>query len=65
MSMWKFYLLMAAPLLDAVSRTLKAKDPDDVGPDDRAAAFLHYASVAISAIAADQPMPPMPSSLKQ
>jgi hypothetical protein len=64
MSLWKFYLLMAAPLLEAVSKTLKNKDADDVGPDDRAAAFLHYAAVAITALANDQPLPTMPASVK-
>ena len=64
MSMWKFYLMIAAPMLEQVSKALASKDADTVGPDDRAAAFLHYAATACTAIANDQPIPPIPSSIQ-
>lgn len=60
---WKFYLMMAYPSLEMVSRMLAQKDADNVGPDDKAAAFLHYASVAIQAIINDQPLPQPPAAL--
>lgn len=63
MEKWKFYLMIAAPNLDAVSRMLAAKDANTTGSDDVAAAFLHYTSLAINAILQDQPVPEMPKSL--
>lgn len=61
---WKFYLFMSVPMLEMVSKQLAQKDADTVGPDDKAAQFLHFASVACAAIAADQPLPELPAALK-
>ncbi len=65
MQNWKLYLMFIAPLLNQVSIILANKDTNDVGPDDTAAEFLHYAAVAITAIVNDQPLPTLPASLKQ
>lgn len=61
---WKMLLFVVAPLLESVSAILKNKDADDIGPDDKAAQFLHYAAVAVAAIRDEQPLPTMPASLK-
>lgn len=60
---WKFYLMIAAGPLEMVSKLLKNQDANDVGTDDKAAAFLHYASLGIQAIINDQPLPTVPNTL--
>lgn len=60
---WKFYLTFAAGPLELVSKLLASKDANTTGADDKAAAFLHYASLGIRAIINDQDVPPLPAPL--
>ncbi len=60
---WKFHLMIVYPNPQVVSQLLANRDANTTGSDDRAAQFLHYASVAIQAIINDQPLPTMPTTL--
>jgi hypothetical protein len=62
---WKIYLFFVIPTLNYVSTILKNKDANESGADDKAAQFIHYAAVALTAIANDEPMPDLPLTLKE
>lgn len=59
----RMYLMFVAPLLESVSRMLANKDANTDGPDDKAASFLHFAAVGVTAIIEDRPLPMVPSIL--
>lgn len=60
---WKMLLFFVSPILNQVSTMLANKDADDTGADDTTARVLHWMALAIQAIVADQPIPPMSPSL--
>ena len=65
MNRWQLILMLVAPQLETASRLLASKDPDNVGVDDKVAAILHYAYVAVNAVLSDQPVPALPEALKK